>query len=100
MARTPTDRKPGPSTVRSASVECLGGGVAAADATDSMAWVWNGGGDERECSATLTPLIRQPGHLQPQNGTNHRLIKQFDDSYHFEVKLETDNEVRAARVDC
>jgi hypothetical protein len=51
-------------------------------------------------SATLTPLIRQPGHLQPQNGTNHQLIKQFDDSYRFEVKLETDNEVRAARVDC
>jgi hypothetical protein len=26
--------------------------------------------------------------------------QQFDDSYRFEVKLETDNEVRAARVDC
>jgi hypothetical protein len=42
----------------------------------------------------------QPGHLQPQNGTNHQLIKQFDDSYRFEVNLETDYEVRAARVDC
>jgi hypothetical protein len=51
-------------------------------------------------SATSTPLIRQPGHLQPQNGTNHRLIKQFDESYRFEVNLEMDNEVRAAQVDC
>jgi lipid II:glycine glycyltransferase (peptidoglycan interpeptide bridge formation enzyme) len=51
-------------------------------------------------SATSMPLIRQPGLLQPQNGTNHQLIKQFNDSYRFEVNLETDNEVRAARVDC
>ena len=51
-------------------------------------------------SGTLMPLIREPGLLQPQNGTNHQLIKQFNDSYRFEVNLETDYEVRAARVDC
>jgi hypothetical protein len=51
-------------------------------------------------SATSTPPIREPGHLQPQNGTKHRLIKQFDSSERFEAHLETINEVRAAKVDC
>jgi hypothetical protein len=67
---------------------------------------WLGRGIEGLARGNAREFIHsdtQPGHLQPQNGTNHQLIKQFDDpflSYRFEVNLETDNEVRAARVDC
>jgi hypothetical protein len=51
-------------------------------------------------SATSTPPIRQPRHLQPQNGRNQRLIEQFDSSKRFETQLETIDEVRAAKVYC
>ena len=64
---------------------------------------WLGRGIEGPTRGNAHEFIHgdtQPGHLQPQNGTNHQLIKQFDDSYRFEVNLETDYEVRAARVDC
>jgi hypothetical protein len=38
-------------------------------------------------------FLHQPGHLQPQNNTIRRFIKQFDDSCHFKAHIETDNEV-------
>jgi hypothetical protein len=50
MAGTSTDHSPGSSKLCYASVECLGGGVAAAGATDLMVWMGDGAGEERESS--------------------------------------------------
>jgi hypothetical protein len=66
MAGTPTGHKPGPSTVRSASVECLGGGVAGGGRHrfDGLGVGWRVRQEGMLVnSVTSMPPICQPGHL-------------------------------------
>jgi hypothetical protein len=81
MAGTPTNCTPGPSTVRSTSVKCLG--------APQIRWF----GREMERARreksrefiASTPPIHQTGHLQPHNDTNCWFINWFNRPYRFDA---------------